>query len=355
MPEFVPALELNAEFYAEVIAPLVGALPHAAALLGSGSEILGFDTERSTDHGWGPRLQVFVTADQIDAVRARIDGGLPDQFRDWPVQYISPDGTPPRHHVAVLTLEHWLEHQIGRDPRRAMTALDWLLTPQQRLLGVVRGAVYRDDDGELERVRQQLQWYPDNVARWMLACQWQRVAQEEAFVGRTAEVGDEMGSRLVAARLVRELARIWFLLERRYWPYTKWFGTAFAQLPETRPIIKTFERVLAATDFKAREAALVDAYEMTARRHNESEITPPVVPRVRSYYGRGFLVLMSERFVHACLAEVTDPAISALPLVGSIDQFVDSTDVLQVPARANALRALLEEAGDRVDNGRRLL
>ena len=354
MPEFVPALELNAEFYEEVVVPLVGSVPHAAALLGSGSEILGYDTERSTDHGWGPRLQVFVATDQVEAVRARIDAGLPEQFREWPVEYISPDGTPPRHHVAVLTLQHWLEHQIGRDPRQGMPSIDWLLTPQQRLLGVVRGAVYRDDDGELARVREQLQWYPDDVARWMLACQWQRVAQEEAFVGRAAEVDDEMGSRLVAARLVRELAGIWFILERAYWPYTKWFGTAFAQLPDTGPIVKILERVLAATDFKSREAALVDAYEATARRHNESEITPPVVPRVRSYFGRGFLVLMADRFVHACLAEVTDPQLLAFPLVGSVDQFVDSTDVLEVPARANALRALLEEPRDSVDDGRGL-
>jgi hypothetical protein len=53
-------LELARGHYHDAVAPLVGDRVHSAALLGWGSDVLGFDTERSTDHGWGPRLQVFV-------------------------------------------------------------------------------------------------------------------------------------------------------------------------------------------------------------------------------------------------------------------------------------------------------
>ena len=51
---FQPSLELNAAFYQEIVEPTVRPVPHAAALLGWGSDVLGFDTARSTDHGWGP-------------------------------------------------------------------------------------------------------------------------------------------------------------------------------------------------------------------------------------------------------------------------------------------------------------
>lgn len=48
---FVPGVRLAAEYYAEVVRPLLDqafpGLRYAAALLGPGSEVLGFDTERS--------------------------------------------------------------------------------------------------------------------------------------------------------------------------------------------------------------------------------------------------------------------------------------------------------------------
>jgi Domain of unknown function (DUF4037) len=45
-----------------------------------------------------------------------------------------------------------------------------------------------------------------------------------------AEIGDELGSRLVAARLAQDAVRLYFLQERRYASYGKWLGSAFARL-----------------------------------------------------------------------------------------------------------------------------
>ena len=67
MADSVPGLELAGAYYRDAVRPLLGGVPHSAALLGWGSEVLGFDTERSTDHGWGPRLQVFVAPDDVAA------------------------------------------------------------------------------------------------------------------------------------------------------------------------------------------------------------------------------------------------------------------------------------------------
>ncbi len=59
--QFVPGRELSRAFYHEVVRELVRDVEHSAALLGWGSDVLGFDTERSTDHGWGPRPLRAVT------------------------------------------------------------------------------------------------------------------------------------------------------------------------------------------------------------------------------------------------------------------------------------------------------
>ena len=48
MPKFIPGLQLSEQFYNKVVKPLIETefptLKYSAAFIGSGSEVLGFDT-----------------------------------------------------------------------------------------------------------------------------------------------------------------------------------------------------------------------------------------------------------------------------------------------------------------------
>jgi Domain of unknown function (DUF4037) len=343
VPRFVPGLELAGAFYAEAIAPLLSDVEHSAALLGWGSDVLGFDTERSTDHGWGPRLQVFVEAGDVERVRTTIEKALPEEFLGWPTRF-GWDEVAVSHHVEVSTLGGWLHERIGFDAREGVSVRRWLATPQQRLLELTAGGVFHDPRGELTALRGALAWYPDDVWLWLLACQWRRIDQEEPFPGRAAEVEDELGSRVIAARLVRDVMRLAFLLERRYAPYSKWLGTAFARLDAAAALRPALLDVLGARDFASREDALVAAVEEAAARHNALALTEPVDTAVRLFHTRPFRVLGSARFVDACLERVTDPWLKSLPLIGGIDQFADSTDALEDPAFYTAAASLYRES-----------
>jgi hypothetical protein len=57
-------------------------------------------------------------------------------------------------------------------------------------------------------------------------------------------------------------------------------------------------------------------------------------------------VLRAERFVDACLDSLDDEWLRSLPLIGSIDQFTDSTDITQYPKIAQRLRVIYERAGE---------
>src|SRR5512137_1491318 len=99
MPNFIPGLDLCERYYAELARPLLDRyypnLRHAAALIGYGSEVLGFDTEMSMDHAWSPRLLLFLReadlplAGQIHAMFRR---ELPTHFLGFPL------GTRPSDH-----------------------------------------------------------------------------------------------------------------------------------------------------------------------------------------------------------------------------------------------------------------
>ena len=137
---------------------------------------------------------------------------------------------------------------------------------------------FHDGTGGLTRARAALNWYPDDVWRYVLSCQWSRIAEEEAFGGRCAEAGDELGSAVVTARLARDLMRLWLLMHRRFPPYSKWLGSAFARAPGSAGLGRHLAAALAAAGWPARERELVLAYRIAAVAHNGSASPNPSTP-----------------------------------------------------------------------------
>jgi hypothetical protein len=353
----VRGLELSRRFYFEAVLPILErrfpGLEHAAALLGSGSEVLGFDDEISTDHHWGPRVQLFLRdlapANEIHDVLA---DELPPTFAGYSTNFGPPDEAGARllapvssgsvaHRVEVETVSGFMLEELGFDPLAGVEMADWLVTPSQRLLSVTGGEVYADAIDDLTAARNAVAWYPHDVWLLVMAGQWRRLSQLEHFMGRTGLRGDELGSRLIAARLVDDLMRLAFLQERQYAPYPKWFGSAYARL--RRPEEPALAAALAAEGWTEREEALGDAYRLVASAHNELGVTPQLDPDVRQFHGRPFQVPDSNRFVDALRTAIRDPAVRAIEhQAGSIDAVSDNTDVLTRPWLWRSLRALYE-------------
>ena len=356
---FVKGLKLSELFYWEAVRPILDehypGLPHAAARIGFGSDVLGFDTPQSMDHDWGPKLTLFLSPEDeerlADAIDETLSGALPREIHGYPTSYnhhedgtavmAAGEGGPVVHQVHIRTIRSFFLRYLNYDPAHEPTPVEWLTFPQQRLRTVASGRVYHDGLGQLEAMRARLRHYPHDVWLYLLAAQWRRVAQLEPFMARCGDVGDELGSRILAMRLVRELMALCFLIERQYAPYSKWFGTAFAQLTCAPRLAPAFEGVWRASGWQDREAHLGAAYEVVGEMHNALQITDPLDTAVRRFHQRPYLVIDGDRFVDAIRAEMADPEIEALPVhLGSVDQFVDSTDVLDHLSRLRQLREL---------------
>jgi hypothetical protein len=174
----ISGIELSRRFYGELVAPwLARAFPdlrHAAALIGYGSELLGYDDAMSRDHNWGPRVGLFVTpADfetHAEAVVERFAGFAPEDFLGFPIGMSSRPGqgaqgdgdlgdgarADPRHGLEVRTIETMLRRELALGPDEPRDAVTWLGLSEQQLLVVTAGAVFHDDDGELTRLRDRL-------------------------------------------------------------------------------------------------------------------------------------------------------------------------------------------------------
>jgi hypothetical protein len=294
-------------------------------------------------------LRDLAPAAAIDRVLA---DELPTSIAGFPTHFgpteeegttrITPTTTRPiAHRVQLLDLGAYFDAQLGFDPRHGVGLRDWLVTPAQRLREMTAGAVFTDADGELTRVRTLLAWYPHDVWLFVMAGLWRRIAQLEHFLGRTGALGDELGTRIVTASLVRDLMRLALVQERQYPPYWKWLGTAYAGLGCAEA--PALQAALCAETWRKREDAIVQAYEAVGERHNALAVTEWVEPTGRPFWGRQFRVLFADRFVDALRAAIGDPEVKAIDHnAGSIDSVSDNTDVLTRPSLWRALADLYD-------------
>jgi hypothetical protein len=363
MPEFIPGLQLSELFYKEAVGPILRAsFPHlgyAAARLGYGSEVLGYDDAMSRDHDWGPRLTLFLPDDNLKTEKPKIDevlgNKLPHQFRGYSTNWSLPreDQTwalvelaegPINHRVEITSVRDFLLGYIGFDITGELTPADWLTFPQQKLLGITAGKVFHDDV-ELQAVREYFSWYPQDVWLYLLASVWQRIGQEEHLMGRAGEAGSEIGSALIAARLVSDILRLCFLLEKRYAPYPKWFGQAFSQLKSSGVLGPILAKVLQSENWQARDRWLASSYETCMRMFNDLGITDKMPEQSEQFYNRPFRVIWGENAAKQIVRKIEDPPVKRIAsrsLIGNIDLFTDNTDLLEDPQFRNALRQLFQ-------------
>jgi hypothetical protein len=377
MPAFIPGIQLNEGYYWEAVRPIIDThfpnMPHTAALIGWGSDVIGFDTPTSCDHLWGPRIVLFLSVQNLSAVKNAIDQALrqnlPHTFRGYSTHFGDPDEEgvrklasidqgPVTHLIEITTIEDFWQQELGVSPYQDPGPVDWLTFQEHRLLTLTAGKVFFDGLG-LETVRRRFSYYPRDVWYYQLAAQWALISQEEAFVGRTHQVGDELGSRVIAARLVERFMRLCFLMEKRYAPYSKWFGSAFQRLvcyPQLAPLL---ENILAADTYTGRETWFSQVYTLIATMHNALGITPPLETCTRTYSAwhnlpsgldnlarddprntRPFQVIFGGRFTDAILKQIRDRAIlSQIRTSGSVNQFlVESSDALQSVAFCRKLQ-----------------
>jgi hypothetical protein len=142
----VRGLELSRRFYFDAVRPVVehnfGDMDHTAALIGHGSEVLGFDDERSRDHQWGPRVQLFLRdLHEAKELKQTLADQLPTSFAGFSTHFGPTEeaGTvalaelavgPVNHGVETLLLGDYVRAELGVDPRQGFEVADWLGNPR---------------------------------------------------------------------------------------------------------------------------------------------------------------------------------------------------------------------------------
>jgi hypothetical protein len=288
----------------------------------------------------------------MNRINETLAKNLPCEFLGYSTNFSKPEPNgvrhpekifngPVNHMITFHSVRGLFRARLGCDVVGKISIGDWLTFPQQRLLELTSGEVYHDGLGELKKIRQRLSYYPKDIWLYMLAAQWTKISQEEAFVGRTGDVGDELGSMIVAARIVRELIKLSFLMERQYAPYSKWLGSAFSRLRIAKSLHPVLVEVLTASSWKKRESSLSKAYAIVVKKQNALKLTKPLSINTTNYFNRPYLVIHADEIAIAIKESIRNPAVRKIRTwVGAIDQFADSTDLISEPQLGQKLQVI---------------
>jgi len=154
-------LKLSELFYTEAAKPILETLfpqvSYSAALLGWGSEVLGYDDIQSSDHHWGPRFLLFLSPEHHhkykNSIAKALSDNLPHRFRGYPTSFGEPDAIgvrlpketevgPVNHMILFETIESFFGWYLGCNPYQSLTAADWLSFSEHKLLAVTSGQVF---------------------------------------------------------------------------------------------------------------------------------------------------------------------------------------------------------------------
>ncbi len=348
MTKFIKGKKLSEEFFTQVVKKNLDEnfpeLKYSAGLLGSWSEVLDFDTELSTDHHWWPRVMIFLGEKDFDKkskISKILSQQLPPQYKGYSTHFWEPDkigvqllstakkGQAINHRVEIYTIQSYFQEYLKIDTNKKLSVFDWLTFSEQKLKTIKSGEIFYDEIG-LKNIQKFFWYYPHDVWLFILASEWNKIGQEEPFVGRCGDVNDELGSRIIATRLVQSIMRLCFLMEKEYIPYSKWFGTAFSKLKSAKKFTPLLNKILSSESWKEREKYLSKAYSILAHNHNKLKITKILPIKVSYFHDRPYFVIHGEIFAEEIRKQINDKNILKIEShIGSVNQISNTVDLLE--------------------------
>ncbi len=345
--KFLPGLELNEGFYIDVIRPILQShfpnIEYSAGLIGYGSDVLGFDTPISMDHNWGPRVIIFLSEEDFTKYKSEIDNcfktNLPNEYIGFPTNFSNPksDGVQSmewsetgevNHLITITTIRDFLNESVGVTSIEGIKTKDWLKFSNQGLIEITKGKVFHDGLNKLNFIRDFFRFLPEDILKLKLAALWNYISNEEAFIGRNRDIGENIGARLISTRIINALMKICFYLEKEYIPYSKWITKAFRNLKCYNTMSKLFSDTVNCTDIDRLDEKVSQACVAVSDYQNELGISKDNQIKAVSYHGRPYLVIMAEEISNHLIDMISDKSIAKIKLdLLSIIENIDGIDL----------------------------
>ncbi len=246
-------LDLAQQFYEDCGRPMLEEqfpelLPYlAAGLFGMGSECFGYDDELSQDHDFEPGFCLFLPGEDLidrrqEFLLERAYMKLPRDFCGFRREVLLPVGGARR---GVLRTAEFFRKTVGTEDGSLSTE-QWLTLPEQALAEATNGRLFRDDYGEVSRIRAALAAFPEDVRLKRLAGHLLLMEQAGQYnYPRCLRHGEPEAAQMAVYEFAKSALSVIFLLNRVYQPYYKWAFRALRGLPELSALAEPLASLMA--------------------------------------------------------------------------------------------------------------
>jgi hypothetical protein len=286
-------IELSERFFHELVLPALRIrFPEhtdtvSAAIIGDGSEVLGYDDPISHDHNFSPRVALFLPDATFDRLGETWDEHvrreLPRQYAGFTLLW-----TEFRKALQVLPLRRHFREYLGIRSIPCATT-DWLRCDEQKLLELTAGKIFHDPSGQLADMRAHLSYYPPGVRLYLLYVCFTRMS-ECAAIERAIRREDWLGIHHYVSYFILFAIKTAHLIQKRYCPYHKWMGRSLQELGRLGAVLHARIQTLvsAHTPPAVREAMLAVLVELGTQVTTELRVPVPALARADGLALLGF-------------------------------------------------------------------
>ncbi|KQC12760.1 MAG: hypothetical protein APR63_10455 [Desulfuromonas sp. SDB] len=228
-------IELSEAFFNNCIFPILKSnFPEvldsiSAAILGDGSEVLGFDDHISHDHNYTPRVILFLDDGRYDQyadeLKEKLYQFIPKEFNGFKLM-----NNKYRKSLDIVPLKRYFLDYLGIS-NFPVPNYDWLKLDEQKLLELTSGKIFYVPHGKLEEIRTKFSFYPEAVRYFLLHQSFVRLS-EVCGIERSILRNDNIATDFYRSFFIYFSIKIVHLYKKRYCPYRKWMGKNLINLDE---------------------------------------------------------------------------------------------------------------------------
>ena len=199
------------------------------ALIGEGSEVLGYDDNYSKDHDYTFMPVIFLNKNDFEKYAIKLKNillCLPSEFLG--IKHINSDVILERR--GVQDLSEYMYRYFGKDEYE-FTIEDYRKIPEYVFKVLTSGEIFYKGNEDLTNILDKIKYYPEVIRQNKIATVCTKIAQSGQYnYLRLMKRVDIIGAEKAKSEFIENTIHLVYLLNKEYMPFYKWYSKGLKDL-----------------------------------------------------------------------------------------------------------------------------